>query len=137
MTVVLPAGKLRRGIRRSIKQILDGPHRHSPRIIHSLTMHIQAATFAIFPARLYTRHLLYYKNQTVKSAANWDQPRPLDSASLEKLRWWHLNISKWNGRSLLPPTPNQTMFANASNTGWGCSRNNQRAHGYWTAEEAA
>ncbi|CEP10416.1 hypothetical protein, partial, partial [Parasitella parasitica] len=100
-------------------------------------MRIQAATFAIFPARLYTRHLLFYKNQTVKSDTDWDQPRPLDQASMEELQWWYQNINKWNGRSLLPSTPNQTIFVDASNTGWGCSWNHHRAHGYWTAEEAA
>ncbi|KAG1085517.1 hypothetical protein G6F42_021365 [Rhizopus arrhizus] len=91
MTALLPPAKLR-DIRRSIKQVLDKPHRQSPRIIHSLTIRIQAATFAIFPARLYTRHLLYYKNQTVKSDSDWDRPRPLDQASLEELQWWYDNI---------------------------------------------
>lgn len=75
MTALLPAVKLR-DIRRSIKHVLDKPHRQSPRIIHSLTMRIQAATFAIFPARLYTRHLLYYKNQMWIGTilALWIQP---------------------------------------------------------------
>lgn len=100
-------------------------------------MRIQAATSAIFPARLYTRHLLYYKNQTVKSDMDWDRPRPLDRASLEELQWWYHNIQKWNGRSVHPSTPNQTMFVDASNTGWGCSWDHLRAHGYLTAEEAA
>ncbi|KAL9539402.1 hypothetical protein PS6_011222 [Mucor atramentarius] len=66
-------------------------------------MRIQAAAFAIFPARLYTRHILfYYKNQTVKSDSDWDRPQPLDQASFEELQWWYHNIWKWNGRSLLP-----------------------------------
>ncbi|KAK4514625.1 GTP-binding nuclear protein gsp1/Ran [Mucor velutinosus] len=129
MTAILPASKLR-DIRRSIKQVLDKPHRQSPRVIHSLTMRIQSAAFAIFPARLYTRHLLYYKNQTVRSDMDWDKPRPLDQASLEELQWRYQNISKWDGRSLLPSTPNQTMFVDASNTGWGCSWKHHRAHGY-------
>ncbi|CEP11776.1 hypothetical protein, partial, partial [Parasitella parasitica] len=29
------------------------------------------------------------------------------------------------------------MFVDASNTGWGCSWKHHRAHGYWTAQEAA
>ncbi|KAG2228482.1 hypothetical protein INT48_008098, partial [Thamnidium elegans] len=136
MTASLPLKKLR-DIRRSIKQVLDKPHRQSPRVIHSLTMRIQAATFAIFPARLYTRHLLYYKNQMVKNDRDWDLPRPLDKASLDELNWWYLNLQKWNGRSLLPTTPTQTIFVDASNTGWGCSWKTYRAHGYWTTQEAA
>jgi hypothetical protein len=136
MTASLPLKKLR-DIRRSIKQVLDHPNRQSPRIIHSLTMRIQAATFAIFPARLYTRHLLYYKNQMVKTEADWDLPRPLDQASKDELNWWYFNLQKWNGRSLLTATPTQTIFVDASDTGWGCSWNKQRAHGYWTPLEAA
>ncbi|CEP13090.1 hypothetical protein [Parasitella parasitica] len=66
MTAVFPLKKLL-DIRRSIKQVLDKPDRQRPRVIHSLTMRIQAATFAVFRAWLYTRHLLYYKNQTVKA----------------------------------------------------------------------
>ena len=136
MTASLPLKKLR-DIRRSIKQVLDKPHRQSPRVIHSLTMRIQAATFAIFPARLYTRHLIYYKNQMVKNDRDFDLPRPLDKASLDELNWWYLNLQKWNGRSLLPTTPTQTIFVDASNTGWGCSWKTYRAHGYWTTQEAA
>ncbi|KAG1133073.1 hypothetical protein G6F38_013256 [Rhizopus arrhizus] len=136
MMASLPLKKLR-DIRRSIKQILDKPSRQTPRTVHSLTMRIQAATFAIFPARLYTRHLLYFKNQVVKSDADWDRLRPLDQASKEELRWWYDNLKKWNGRSLLPSTPTQTIYVDASNTGWGCSLGKQRAHGYWAPEEAA
>ncbi|KAG0755157.1 hypothetical protein G6F24_012020 [Rhizopus arrhizus] len=136
MMASLPLKKLR-DIRRSIKQILDKPSRQTPRTVHSLTMRIQAATFAIFPARLYTRHLLYFKNQVVKSDTDWDRLRPLDQASKEELRWWYDNLKKWNGRSLLPSTPTQTIYVDASNTGWGCSLGKQRAHGYWAPEEAA
>ncbi|KAG0748200.1 hypothetical protein G6F16_004416 [Rhizopus arrhizus] len=70
MTASLPMKKLC-DIRRSI----------------NLTMRIQMATFAIFPTRLYTRHLLYYKNQTVKSDKDWDLPSPLDPASIQELNW--------------------------------------------------
>ncbi|KAG0733379.1 hypothetical protein G6F16_013520 [Rhizopus arrhizus] len=100
MTAALPLKKLR-DIRRSIKQVLDKPNRQRPRVIHSLTMRIQAATFVVFPARLYTRHLLYYKNHTVKTDADWDTPRALDPGSLQELSWWYHNLQKWNGRSIL------------------------------------
>jgi len=127
-----------RDIRRSIKQVLNKPNRQSPRVIHSLTMRIQAATFVVLPARLYTRHLLYYyKNQTVKTDTDWDKPNTLDPASLQELAWWYHNLKTWNGRSILPTTPTQTIFVDAaSNTGWGCSWNQHRAHGYWTPLEA-
>ncbi|CEP08910.1 hypothetical protein, partial, partial [Parasitella parasitica] len=136
MQASLPPKKLR-DLRRSIKQILDHPQRQTPRVLHSITMRIQAATFAIFPARLYTRHLLYYKNQTVKSDKDWDLPVAMDQASLEELQWWYHNLKKWNGRSFLPTTPTETVYVDASNTGWGCSWKHQKASGYWTHEEAS
>lgn len=135
MTASLPTAKLR-DLRRSIKQVLQQPTKQTPRKIHSLAMRIQAATFAIFPARLYTRHLLYYKNQMVKSTADWDKVLPLDQPSIEELKWWYDNLNKWNGRSILPTTPSATVYVDASNTGWGCHWKNQRAHGYWTHEES-
>ncbi|KAG1137203.1 hypothetical protein G6F38_011484 [Rhizopus arrhizus] len=66
-----------------------------------------------------------------------DPSLTLDSASIQELTWWYHNLQKWNGRSLLPSTPTQTIFVDASDTGWGCSWQNQRAHGYWTPIEAA
>jgi hypothetical protein len=103
MTASFPMKKLC-NIRRSIKQVLDHSHRQSHRVVYSLTMRIQAATFTLFPARLYTRHLLYYKNQTVKSEKDCDLPSPLDQASIQELNLWYHNLQKWNGRSLLPST---------------------------------
>lgn len=109
MTASLPTKKLQ-DLRRSIKQILDHPQRQTPRMIHSVTMQIQAATFAIFPARLYTRHLLYYKNQVVKTEKDWDQQTPINQESLQKLDWWYHNLKTWNGRSFLRTTPKKTVF---------------------------
>jgi hypothetical protein len=65
MTAQLPGKKLR-DLRRSIQQILKNPLQ-LPRTIHSLTMRIQAATFALMPGRLYIQHLLRMKNQMVRS----------------------------------------------------------------------
>ncbi|EIE88314.1 hypothetical protein RO3G_13025 [Rhizopus delemar RA 99-880] len=135
MTASLPMKKLR-DLRRSIKQILDHPRRQTPRVIHSVTMRIQATTFAIFPARLYTRRLLYHKNQTVHMDKDWDHPVSLDQESQQELQWWYNNLKLWNGRSFLPTTPSETVYVDASNTGWGCSWRNHRTHGYWTPEEA-
>ncbi|KAG0927513.1 hypothetical protein G6F28_012710 [Rhizopus arrhizus] len=83
------------------------------------------------------KHNIYYKNQVVKTDNDWDRSFPLDSPRLQELRWWYTNLQAWNSRSLLPNTPSQTIFVDASNTGWGYNRKGQRAHGYWTSEEAA
>ena len=101
MTAALPAKKIR-DLRRSIKQLINKPHSQTPRLIHSLTMRIQAATFAVFPARLYTRHFLWYKNKQVKTDKDLDHPVPLGQARLDELKRWYVNLKKWNGRSILP-----------------------------------
>ncbi|KAG1452532.1 hypothetical protein G6F56_007795 [Rhizopus delemar] len=139
MTAKLPGKKLR-DLRRSIQQVLNNPYQ-SPRTIHSLTMRIQAATFAILPARLYTQYLLRLKNNTVKSIHDWDRPQPLTNACLKELTWWKNNLTMWNGRSILPQTPQETIFVDASNSGWGCSLQQDQqtpltAHGHWTHEES-
>ncbi|KAG1371925.1 hypothetical protein G6F61_011496 [Rhizopus arrhizus] len=140
MTAHLPGKKLR-DIRRSIQQILKKPVQ-SPKTIHSLTMRIQAATFAILLARMYTQYLLRLKNQTVKTMKDWDLPQPLTPECLKELNWWKTNIGLCNGRNILPQTPQETIFVDASNSGWGCSispdpqTSLKTAHGYWNHEES-
>ncbi|OBZ81561.1 hypothetical protein A0J61_10392 [Choanephora cucurbitarum] len=47
-----------------------------------------------------------------------------------------------NGRSILPQTPKQTIYVDASDTGWGCfapitDKAPLLAHSYWTHEKAS
>ncbi|CAO3669845.1 unnamed protein product [Rhizopus stolonifer] len=57
----------------------------SPRTIHSLTMGIQAATFAVLPARMYAQYLLRLKSNAVKSFRDWDRSQSLTSDCLKEL----------------------------------------------------
>ncbi|KAL0088216.1 hypothetical protein J3Q64DRAFT_1635510 [Phycomyces blakesleeanus] len=100
MTAQLPEKELR-DLRRSIQQALKNPTQ-SLRTIHSLTMPIQVATFALLPARIYTQHILCMRNQTVRSSDDWDKPRRLTAEYLRELVWWKNNIMHWNGKSILP-----------------------------------
>ncbi|KAG1608585.1 hypothetical protein G6F45_013562 [Rhizopus arrhizus] len=134
MSARLPGKKLR-DLRRSIQQLISKPLQ-TPRVIQSVIMRIQAATMPIFPARLYTQHLLHLKNNLIRHHPDWDRPHLLTNDSIVELKWWLNNLQQWNGRSILPSTPAHTLFVDASNTGWGCAYQNLRAHGYWTAAEA-
>lgn len=136
MKAELPKKKVR-DLKKSTLQVLRHPLKQTPRLIHSLTMRLQSSLFAILPARLYTRRLLYFKNLAVKSRSDWDTPQPLDKESIQGLTWWHTNLEKWNGRSFIPTCPQETIFVDASDTGWGCSWNKQTTHGYWTPTEAS
>jgi hypothetical protein len=135
MTAQLPGKKLR-DLRRSIQQILKNPLQ-SPRTIHSLTMRIQAATFALIPARLYTQHLLRMKNQTVRSSDDWDKPQRLTVECIQELTWWKNNITHWNGKSILPQTPQQTIYVDASNQWMGMqltTEQQQTPNRIWTLD---
>ncbi|KAG0921287.1 hypothetical protein G6F29_014258 [Rhizopus arrhizus] len=72
----------------------------------------------------------------MKSHPDWDRPHLLSKDSIQELQWWLKNLKQWNGRSFLPSTLEHTLYVDASNTGWGCAYLTQRAHGYWTAQEA-
>lgn len=87
MTAKLPGKKLR-DLRKSIQQILKNPTQ-PPRTIQSIIMRVQAATFAILPAR----HLLYLKNQLVKGDPRWDHPHPLNQQAIEDLNGC---MATWN-----------------------------------------
>ncbi|KAG1133897.1 hypothetical protein G6F38_013197 [Rhizopus arrhizus] len=134
MEARVPTAKIR-DLKKSLQQVLRQPVQ-TPRLIHSLTMRIQAATFALLPARLYTRHLLRHKNQTVRQSSDWDQPQPLPPECLKEIRTWMHRLQQWNGRSFLPQTPKKTLFVDASDTGWGCHWQQQTTHGYWNQQEA-
>ncbi|KAG2206434.1 hypothetical protein INT46_002912 [Mucor plumbeus] len=126
MTALLPLKNFG-DIRRSIKQVLDKPHRQSPLVSYSLTMQIPAAILVISSRQDCILDISYTTRIKWSRQKDWDLPRPLDQASLEELNWWYMNLKNWNGRSLLPITPNQTVFVDSSNIGWGCS---WKAHGY-------
>ncbi|KAG2191222.1 hypothetical protein INT47_012293 [Mucor saturninus] len=100
-----------------------------------------SSNFAVIPARLYTQHLLQMKNQTVRSSADWNIPQQLTTECIEELTWWKNNLIHWNGKSILPQTPQQTVYVDASDSEWGCSlqhnnNNKQTAFGHWTHQEA-
>jgi hypothetical protein len=134
MTIRLPGSKIR-DLRRSIREVLKNSTTQTPRRIHSLTMRIKAATLAIFPANLHTQALMYFKNNVVKNVRDWDKTYPLPQACLTELRWWLSNLSQWNGRSLLPQTPEHCIFVDASDKGWGGVFQDRVVQGLWTADE--
>ncbi|OAD74389.1 hypothetical protein PHYBLDRAFT_144841 [Phycomyces blakesleeanus NRRL 1555(-)] len=117
-------GKKLRDLQKSIHAILLATS-HTSRIIHSVTMCICAAVIAMFPVNLYTQALMFYKNKQIKVSHYWNNPVALPLPCCEELTWWLHNPAKWNGHSLLPPSPQQTLYVNASDTGWRAALNGQ------------
>jgi hypothetical protein len=119
-----------------IREVLNQPEQ-TPCKIHSLTMRIKAATLAVFPANLYTQALMFFKNTSVTTVADWDKTKPLSQDCLEELHWWLTNLKKWNGRSLLPQTPEHSIYVDASDKGCGGVFQRQSVQGLWTPDESA
>lgn len=134
MTIRLPWSKMR-GLRRSIKTVIDNPLQ-SPRRLHSLTIRIKSTTMAIFPANLYAQALLYFKNQTVKTPADRVRLLQIPDDCLRELDWWNKNLQKWNGRSILPQSPEHTLPVDASNLGWGGVFRDHSVQSLWSKDEA-
>ncbi|KAL0088736.1 hypothetical protein J3Q64DRAFT_1881838 [Phycomyces blakesleeanus] len=120
-------GKKLRDLQKSIHAILLATS-HTSRIIHSVTMCICAAVIAMFPVNLYTQALMFYKNKQIKVSHYWNNPVALPLPCCEELTWWLHNPAKWNGHSLLPPSPQQTLYVNASDTGWRAALNGRDPH---------
>ncbi|KAG1324710.1 hypothetical protein G6F62_008942 [Rhizopus arrhizus] len=40
--------------------------------------------------------------------------------AFREIRTWMHRLQQWNGRSFLPQKPKETLFVDASDTGWGC-----------------
>lgn len=115
MTIKLPGSKIR-DLRRSIRQVLAYPS-PTPRKIHSIIMRTRSATSSVFLTDLYTQALTRYKNQTVKYESHWDKPLKLPTECVQELAWWE-NLQKWNGRFLMNPSPEETIYVDASDRGW-------------------
>jgi hypothetical protein len=133
MTFSLPGKKIR-DIRKSIRSVIQRT-KVSPRIIHSLTMRICAAAMAIFPTNMYTQALMFFKNRSVRRQHHWDQEVTLPQDARQELQWWQENLSKWNGRALLNPDPNKTIYVDASNAGWGGVGMGKSVQGVWSHDE--
>jgi hypothetical protein len=78
---------------------------------------------------------MFFKNKIVKNKSDWDKVHPLPQDCLTELRWWMANLSKWNGRSILPQAPEHCIFVDASDKGWGGVFRDQTVQGLWTADE--
>src|SRR5256885_2369769 len=90
---------------------------------------------AIFPARLYSRSLLWDKNLALQKKG-WNGWVTLSEDSLSQLDWWIQKLPDCNRRSLIPKNPTNILYTDASNTGWGASlENGLTIHRHWTHQE--
>ena len=86
--------------------------------------------------RLHIRPLQFYLHQHWRPASqHWDFPVPIIHQDLSPhILWWTVQGNVLRGQLLSSPVPNQTLFTDASNLGWGAYLDGLSVSGVWTPD---
>ena len=101
------------------------------RIIGGMT----AASQAIATTPLYYRELQNAKNKVFKHTRTFEDTVRLSMESKVELQWWISEMEDWNGKSVLPQTPDMVIETDASLLGWGASMDSTATGGLWSEDE--
>jgi hypothetical protein len=135
MVLSVPKTKLR-DLRREATKMLNKGHT-TLKNLSSFVGKTMATTLAIFPARLMTRNLLALKNSALRRpGAQWTDTVLLTVEAEENLQWWITNLRQWNGHSWIQSPPQEDVYTDASDEGWGIVIGNQTWSGQWSQEES-
>ena len=88
-------------------------------------------TAAILPARLKTRNLVWLKNQALRTHSTWTASISLTMQAKEDLQWWIESLAQWNGQTWIQQPPQEEIYTDASDLGWGIIHNNTTIAGIW------
>ncbi|VDI27461.1 Hypothetical predicted protein [Mytilus galloprovincialis] len=86
--------------------------------------------------RLHIRPLQFYLHQHwLPATQDWEFPVPIIHQELfPHLVWWTSQANVLRGQLLSSPVPNQTLFTDASNLGWGAYLEGLSVSGVWTPD---
>ncbi|CAG2248579.1 unnamed protein product [Mytilus edulis] len=86
--------------------------------------------------RLHIRPLQFYLHQHwLPATQNWEFPVPIIHQELcPHLVWWTSQANVLRGQLLSSPVPNQTLFTDACNYGWGAYLEGLSVSGVWTLD---
>ncbi len=90
---------------------------------------------AILPGPLFARFLQRSLIETLCRYKSYETRFTLPPDAREELHLWISQLSQWNGRSILPRSPDVSITSDASRTGWGASCGMLATGGAWSAEE--
>ena len=130
MTLSVPKDKVR-DIRREATKIL----RKGALTVRALSSFIGKAlamTAAVLPARLRTQHLVQLKNEALRQHNSWTASVSLTDQAKEDLTWWIDGLKSWNGQSWIQQPPEEEVFTDASDAGWGIVSDRYAKSGTWT-----
>ena len=91
---------------------------------------------AIAPAPLHYRHLQMTQTQALLVNKSYQAKVTLTLNCLQELRWWILQMQRWNGKSIIFAGPDLTITSDASKKGLGAALGAKRVQGLCTSEEA-
>jgi hypothetical protein len=142
MELRLPLDKVHK-IRRETKSLLQRTAAIPIRKVASLVGLCNSTTQAVFPARFRVWSLIRDIQASLNANNNdWNGLMMISPTSREDLRWWSLELTDWNGRSLLAERPEITIDTDASDLGWGFAITasptipaTPQASGTWTPAE--
>lgn len=141
MELRVPRGKVAKFtsvVRQALRH--DSAHRLTLRQLAGVIGKIQAMAAAVSPARLMSRHLLFGKNRALAACKDkktaWSKTVRLSGDARTELEQWETLLSRWNGRSIIPPKARHVVTTDASHYGWGGWLRSKDVRGFWTRQEA-
>ena len=99
------------------------------RALSSFIGKVLAMTAAILPARLKTRNLVWLKNQALRTHNTWMAFISLTTQAKEDLQWWIESLAQWNGQTWIQQPPQEEIYTDASDLGWGIIHNSTTISG--------
>ena len=70
------------------------------------------------------------------ASKNWETPVTLDSTVKQSAMWWTLEANVLQGTPLKSPSPERTLYTDASLSGWGGFLDGRIASGLWSRKES-
>ncbi|XP_065185960.1 uncharacterized protein LOC135816787 [Sycon ciliatum] len=134
MTMSVPIDKARK-LQQECHRALSQPYL-SIRALASLLGRMVACSPGMFLAPLQFRHLQQLKIAALRRHQSYLATVRLTPEARTELTWWAADLETWNGRSILKPPAQLTIFSDASLLGWGAVCGTTSTGGQWSPTEA-
>src|SRR6266540_3409435 len=137
MTIRLPPSKLKR-VRKEARRLSESKIISARKLASAIGL-LNSTSEAVLPARLKHRWVLADLHRLLKEGnGNWEFRGEISEEAKKEMSWWSMELSRWNGRALIVPTPDFEAETDASDLGWGaCVKNSTfAARGSWSEWES-
>ncbi len=98
---------------------------------------INSISKALLPGKMFSRALQFDLIDNLHEHGSYGSFCTLSPKAKSELFLWQKAIWSWNGKNLLPPSPDFTIATDSSEFGWGGVSAGQRISGHWAPAERA